>query len=573
MEKITKLRKLFKFFDIDGYIVPKNNNFFGEYVNAFEDNLKYISNFTGSAGFAVILKNKNYMFVDGRYTIQAGIQCGKKYKICTIPKEYPFSIFKNKNFNFGFDPKLHTENSLNKHFGSSVIKLKSVSENLIDLLWKKKKYLNIKPFYLIKDKDAGTKVKNKLAKLIKLIKLNKVNYLFTTASENVAWLLNMRGNDTDYSPLPNSHALIDKNGKINLFCNLKKINKSLKSNLNKKINIYDFNSLPAFILDLFNKKILTDSLTCSVFFKSIIKKNNLILEKSDPIYYLKSLKNNTEIKNTIKTHIYDGVALTKFLFWLKNNFKTRKITEISAQEKLLGFRKKNKSFRFLSFPTISGTGPNSAIIHYKADKKSNRLLKKGDIYLVDSGGQYSYGTTDVTRTLSLGVKNNKIKEIFTRVLKGHIAVASYKLNRNSNGDKIDQAARKFLKDVNLDYPHGTGHGVGYFSNVHEGPQAISRGNKVKFKEGMITSNEPGFYKKNHFGIRIENLVYVKKIKNKLKFQNLTLVPIDKSLIERKLLTFSEKKWLNKYHQRVFNHLKQFMNNFELTQLKQACSNI
>jgi len=331
--------------------------------------------------------------------------------------------------------------------------------------------------------------------------------------------------------------------------------------------------LPNFILNLLNKKILIDSLTCSIFYKSLIKKNNLILEKQDLIYHLKSLKNNTEIKNSIKSHIYDGVALTKFIFWLKNSYKTKKISEISAQEKLLEFRKKNKTFRNLSFPTISGAGPNSAIIHYKADKKSNRLLRKGDVYLVDSGGQYLYGTTDVTRTLSLDVHNHKIKEIFTRVLKGHIAVASYKLNKNSYGDKIDQSARKFLKNVNLDYPHGTGHGVGYFSNVHEGPQAISRGNKVKFKEGMITSNEPGFYKKNHFGIRIENLVYVKKIKNKLKFEDLTLVPIEKTLIEKKLLTSSEKHWLNKYHQRVFSHLKAFMNSFELKQLKQACSNI
>jgi len=573
MEKIIKLRKLFKTFNLDGYIVPKNNNFFGEYVPTSEDNLKYISNFAGSAGFAVILKNKNYMFVDGRYTIQAGIQCGKYFKICTIPKEYPFNIFKNQNLNLGFDPKLHTENSLNRLFGNSFIKIKPINENLIDLLWKRKKDLNIKPFYLIKNKDAGKKIENKLAILVKLIKLNRVDYLFTTASENVAWLLNIRGRDTDYSPLPNSHAVIDKNGKITLFCNLKKINKSIKLKLNNKVKIFDFNLLPNFILNLLNKKILIDSLTCSIFYKSLIKKNNLILEKQDPIYYLKSLKNNTEIKNSIKSHIYDGAALTKFIFWLKNNFKTKKISEISAQEKLLEFRRKNKTFRSLSFPTISGAGPNSAIIHYKADKRSNRLLRKGDVYLVDSGGQYLYGTTDVTRTLSLDVLNHKIKEIFTRVLKGHIAVASYKLNKNSYGDKIDQSARKFLRDINLDYPHGTGHGVGYFSNVHEGPQAISKGNKVKFKKGMITSNEPGYYKKNHFGIRIENLVYVKKIKKRLKFEDLTLVPIDKTLIEKKLLTSFEKNWLNKYHQRVFNCLKTFMNSFELTQLKLACSNI
>jgi len=572
MEKIKKLRKLFKTFNLDGYIIPKNNNFFGEYVPAFEDNLKYISNFTGSAGFAVILKNKNYMFVDGRYNIQAGLQSGAEFQICTIPKEYPFNILKKK-LNLGFDPKLHTENSLNRLFGNAFLKLKPINENLIDILWKRKKNLNIKSFYLIKDKAAGLKAKQKLVKLVKLIKFNEVDFLFTTASENVAWILNIRGEDTSYSPLPNAHTLIDRTGKVLLFCNLKKISKFFRGKIFKNIKIYDFNLLPSFILNLSNKKILADSLTCSIFYKKIIKKNNLILEKQDPIYYLKSLKNKTEIKNSIKSHIYDGAALTKFIFWLKKNFRTKKITEITAQEKLLEFRKKNKSFYDLSFPTISGSGPNSAIIHYKADKKSNRLLRKGDVYLVDSGGQYLYGTTDVTRTLSLDVYNYKIKDIFTRVLKGHIAVASFKLNKNSCGDKIDQSARKFLREVNLDYPHGTGHGVGYFSNVHEGPQAISRGNKVKFKEGMITSNEPGYYKKNHFGIRIENLLYVKKVKDKLQFEDLTLVPIDKTLIDKKLLTLFEKNWLNKYHQRVFNHLKGFMSKLELIQLKQACSDI
>ena len=573
MEKIKELRKLFKKFNLDGYIVPKNNNFFEKYVPVTEDNLKYISNFTGSAGFAIILKKKNFMFVDGRYTTQANIQCGNNYKICTIPKKYPFNIFSGKSLNLGFDPRLHTENSLNMLFKNSFIKLKPISENLIDLIWKRKKDVNIKPFYLINNRDAGAKLEDKLSKLNKVINLNKADYLFTTASENVAWLLNIRGNDNDYSPLPNSHAFINSKKEIVLFCNLKKISKIFQSKLNKKINIRDFDQLPSFISHLSKKKILIDKLTCSIFFKSIIEKNNLIIQKQDPIYLLKSLKNKTEINNSIKSHVYDGAALTKFIFWLKNSFKTKKISEISAQEKLFQFRKKNKSFYSLSFPTISGSGPNGAIIHYKANKKSNRLLKKGDVYLVDSGGQYLYGTTDVTRSLSLDVKSPKIKEIFTRVLKGHIAVASYKLNRNSNGDMIDKVARQSLKSINLDYPHGTGHGVGYFLNVHEGPQGISRGNKVKFEEGMITSNEPGFYKKNYFGIRIENLIYVKKIKNKLKFVDLTLAPIDKSLIDEGLLTNSEKSWLNTYHERVFKNLKRFMNKLELTQLKQACSNI
>ena len=246
---------------------------------------------------------------------------------------------------------------------------------------------------------------------------------------------------------------------------------------------------------------------------------------------------------------------------------------MSAQEKLLEFRKKNKNFKFLSFPTISGSGPNGAIIHYKATKKSNRKLQKGDIYLVDSGGQYSFGTTDVTRTISLGNNNRRIKDIFTRVLKGHITVASFKLNKNTCGDKIDTAARASLKKINLDYAHGTGHGVGYFLNVHEGPHAISKNNKVNFREGMIVSNEPGYYEKGKFGIRIENLVRVKKNNKGYSFDNLTMVPIDKSLIKKNILKKSEVVWLNNYHDNVFKKLKKFMNKNELIELKEACSAI
>jgi len=341
MEKIKKLRKLFNQYNLDGYIVPKNNNFFGEYVSLPEDNLKYISNFTGSAGFAIILRNKNFMFVDGRYTTQANIQSGKNYKIFTIPQSYPFNVFNNKNLNLGFDPKLHTAISLDKLFKNSFIKLKPINENLIDIIWKRKKNSNIKPFYLIKDLDAGEKLKNKLSRLTQQIKLSKADYLFTTASENIAWLLNLRGGDTDYSPLPNSHAFVNKNKEIFLFCNLKKINKSLRLKLNKKIKVYNFDQLPNFIYNLSSQKILIDLLTCSIFYKTLIDKNNSLIEKHDPIYFLKSLKNKTEITNSIKSHIYDGAALTKFIFWLKDGYKTKKISEISAQEKLLKFRKKN----------------------------------------------------------------------------------------------------------------------------------------------------------------------------------------------------------------------------------------
>jgi len=236
---------------------------------------------------------------------------------------------------------------------------------------------------------------------------------------------------------------------------------------------------------------------------------------------------------------------------------------------LLSFRKQNRNFKSLSFPTISGTGPNGAIIHYKATKESNRRLKKGDIYLVDSGGQYNYGTTDVTRTISLYNSNKRIKNIFTRVLKGHIAVASFNLKKDTSGSVIDSEARKYLRQINLDYAHGTGHGVGYYLNVHEGPHAISKRNTVSFKEGMIVSNEPGYYEKNNFGIRIENLIYVKKN----NFENLTMAPLDKSLIDVKILNNKEKNWINNYHKEVHYNLKKYMNQKEILELKNACSAI
>jgi len=304
----------------------------------------------------------------------------------------------------------------------------------------------------------------------------------------------------------------------------------------------------------------------------IIKKNNQLFKKYDSIYSLKSIKNKVEIKNTIKSHILDGAALTRFLFWVKKNFKRKKISELSAEKKLLTFRKQSRHFKYLSFPTISGSGPNGAIVHYKVNKQTNRSLKVGDLYLVDSGGQYKYGTTDVTRTISLDNHQSRIKNIFTRVLKGHIAVANYKITKNTVGSEIDYVARKFLKQINLDYSHGTGHGVGYFLNVHEGPHSITKKNNVKFSEGVIVSNEPGYYEEGKFGIRIENLIRVKK-NNGLQFENLTMAPIDQSLIEKKLLNAGELKWLNAYHKKVFNNLKNYMNKYELIELKKSCSSI
>ena len=564
---IKKLKKLLKRYKIDGYIVPKNDEYFNEYVSPAKDRLKFISNFSGSAGFAVILKNKNYLFVDGRYTIQAKIQSGNNFKIITIPQKFPKDILKKK-LKIAFDPKLHYENQLHFLFGIKNIFLKSIDKNLIDIIWTQKPKDPIKPFFSLSKNNAGQSSEKKTEKVKRSLLKNKVDYLLVTAPENVAWILNIRGYDSAFSPIPNARLLMSNKGNIDLYSHPSKV-KKIKKIFSKKIRFHNENMLKERLNDFWKKNILLDSLSCSIHYRNLLKKRNKIIEKIDPIYSFKSIKNLTEIKNMKRSHIFDGAALTKFLFWLKNNFKNKKITEISAQNKLENFRKMNKTYKFPSFNTISGTGPNSAIIHYRASNKSNRVLKKGDLYLVDSGGQYSFGTTDVTRTISLENKSSSTKEIYTRILKGHIAVSDYKIKKNSIGSDVDKNARKFLKQIKLDYPHGTGHGVGYFLNVHEGPQSFSKNNKVNLKPGMIISNEPGYYKEGHFGIRIENLIYI----NKYKFEELTMAPIEKDLINKKMLNKKEMDWINKYHNKVKKNLLRFMNFKEKVDLLKACSPI
>ena len=564
---IKKLKELLKKYKIDGYIVPKNDEYFNEYVSPSKDRLKFISNFSGSAGFAVILKNKNYLFVDGRYTIQAKIQSEKNFKVITIPQKFPKDVLRKK-LRIGFDPKLHNEKQLQFLFGIKNIVLKNIDKNLIDIIWTKKPKDSIKPFFSLSKKNAGQSLEKKIDKVKHSLLKNRADYLLVTAPENVAWMLNIRGYDSAFSPIPNARLLMSNKGDIDLYSHPKKLEK-IKKIFSKKIRFHSEDRLKKRLNNLWKKNILLDSISCSIHYRNLLEKRNKIIEKIDPIYSFKSIKNLTEIKNMKKSHIFDGAALTKFLFWLKNNFKSKKITEISAENKLENFRKMNKNYKFPSFSTISGAGPNSAIIHYKASKKSNRVLKKGDLYLVDSGGQYSFGTTDVTRTVSLENKSRSIKKIYTRVLKGHIAVSDYKIKKSSTGSEIDKNARKFLKQIKLDYPHGTGHGVGCFLNVHEGPQSFSKNNKINLKSGMIISNEPGYYKEGHFGIRIENLVYI----NKGRFEELTMAPIEKDLINKKMLNKKEVNWINKYHNKVKKNLFRFMSFKEKAYLLKACSPI
>ncbi|MDA9682258.1 aminopeptidase P family protein [Candidatus Pelagibacter sp.] len=548
---IKQIKKFIDANNLDGYIFPKNDNYFTEYSNV--NNLAKITNFTGSAGFALILKNKNYLFVDGRYTFQAKKQSGRSYKILEIPYYWPKSLPNIKNMMIGFDPSLFTISILEKYFGNKT-NLIPICFNFNIKIEKKINYI-----YHLNKQITGESSKIKIKRIKKYLIKNKINYLYISASENVNWLLNIRGKDLPNSPLVNCKMIVSDKGKSFLFINLRKILYLDKKKF-KDIIFCEESKFFQIISNLKNENFCIDKNTCSVFENQILNSRFKILSNIDPIYEFKSIKNSIEIKNTVGAHIEDGVAMTKFLYWFKNNKK--KITEKELEKKLENFRKKSKNYLFPSFDTIAGSGPNGAIIHYKSNNQTNRVIKKNDILLIDSGGQYKWGTTDVTRTTSSGIISNKAKNNFTRVLKGHIAVVTCDIKKNFNGYLIDKLARKPLNEIGLDYGHGTGHGVGFFLNVHEGPQSISKYSKIPIKKGMILSNEPGYYLKNKYGIRIENLIYVRKSDKKLMFENLTYVPIDIDLINFKMLTKKEKNYLFEYHLNVYSKLSQYLNKKE-----------
>lgn len=576
MDKINQLRNILNKQNCDAYIIPKNDEYFGEYVPKNKDRLKFISGFTGSTGLALILKNKSYLFVDGRYTLQAKKEIYKDFKICEIPKIKPYYILKNlnKEITLGFDPKLFTSNTLKNIISNSLIKIKPINNNLIDTIWKNKTKVNNNKFYILEKKYHGESFVNKISKVSKFLKFKDIHYLLTTAVENISWLLNIRGSDASSSPLTNGKILFNKNGKIIFFTNIKKITPQIKKSFGKKVIFIKEELFVDYLRKIKNSKILIDKKTCSFYYEKNIHSSNKLIDIEDPIYLLKAIKNKTEISNAKIAHLFDGIALTKFIFWLKNNYKKTKITEVSAQNKLEKYKKQNKNYLYPSFNTISGFGGNGAIVHYRSNNNTNKEIKGNNLYLLDSGSQYFYGTTDVTRTIAIGNLSSFQKKIYSYVLKSHIAVASYKLKKSTLGKHIDKIARVPLLKLGYNYSHGTGHGVGYFLNVHEGPQGLSPFNNHKILPGMIMSNEPGFYKENNFGIRIENLIYCKKINNNhSKFINLTMVPIDKDCINNKLFNKNEINWINNYHQKIFYILKPFMNNTELKLLTEACSAI
>ena len=550
--KLQKLRKLMQTRNIDVCLINQTDEFQNEFLPTYSQRLQWLTNFSGSAGEAIITMSKAYLFVDGRYTLQAKNEVNKNiYKVYNYTEKTPTEIlksFKFKKINFGMDGNIISVkkfNNLTSEIGKNV-SIKLLKENLVDLIWHDRPKIKKSIIWHHHYKFHGTKVSDKIKSVTKIIKKQQAQYLFVSSNESICWLLNLRSNDLPYTPIFMSRLIISASGECFLFANIKS---SIKFSKQIKIHQIEPKFLTSFLSNtVSSQKIIADPRTLpSNIYQSLKKLKSKIKLIDDSIEILKSQKNNTEIKGVRSAHLRDGVALTKAIFWIKESVMKKGLTELQAVKRIDTNRSKNKHFHSLSFPTIAGSGPNGAIVHYHANKKTNRIIKDTDLFLIDSGGQYLDGTTDVTRTISFNKVSKEQKKMNTLVLKGHIAVATSKFSKSETGKNLNVNARKYLKEHNCNFDHGTGHGVGYFLNVHEGPQSISSVSKVKFLPGMIISNEPGYYKANAYGIRIENLITVRKLGNKYEFENLTLAPIDKKLIEVSLLTTNEISRLNSYH--------------------------
>jgi Xaa-Pro aminopeptidase len=559
MSKIVELlTSKFSRYKIDAYLIPSTDEFLNEYVPEHNRRLKYVTGFSGSAGTVIITKSKSCLLTDGRYTLQAKNQLPQNFEI--VEKISNSKVV--ANLKIGYDPMTISKKNLHifeATLGKTQSSLIPIEENLVDQIWKDRPKASSKQALLLNKKYAGRDAKDKINIISKNLEPSS-DYLLLTNPDSICWLLNIRAHDIPYTPLLLSYLILErKSAKIWLFTDKKKVTHI------KGYTIKDTSEIRQAFKDLIKKKcnIQCDETRTPIWFFQYGK--DQIVNKPDPCALAKAVKNKTEIEGIIDAHLKDGVALTKFLYWLDHAIAKQKICEISGSEKLLELRKEQKLFQYPSFESISAYGKNGAIIHYAPTLKTNQKIAKTNLYLIDSGGQYLNGTTDVTRTVILGKATSEHKKYFTLVLKSHIALASQKFPHSSSGYQLDSIARQHLWNHGLDYPHGTGHGVGHFLSVHEGPQNVGRnGSFTNLEENMIISIEPGFYKANKFGIRIENLYCIKQSKNKnfLEFQYLTLVPIALNLVDMKVLSPSEKKWLKEYNSTVYKKLAKYLKDGE-----------
>ena len=572
----------------DGYILPSTDEYLNEFVPVQNRRLEWVTGFTGSNGLLLLVNNDSIFFTDGRYTSQARKELGKEIKVLDISVTSIFKWIKlninNKNLKLLIDSKINSFSfieKLKRIVKETNNKIFIKTENFIDKFWVNRPLQKKKPIYFIPNKFSGFSYKEKIKKIKS--KVNDFDFLFLTSPESIAWLLNMRGSDLDYTPTVFCRLLIDRNDNPRLFIDKDKIPKKEMQVLEKKMHIkvcYEYELEDQIKKDIENKVIFLEKNSSYYFYSLLRRRKARIIFNEDPCKLEKAIKNNSEIQASINCHKEDGLALVKFFYWIeKRNFRKENFNEIDAVNKLESFRKQSKSYISHSFPTISAFGKNASIIHYTPKESKKVKFKEGELFLCDSGAQYIFGTTDVTRTILIGNKSKKIKEFkdhYTRVLIGNVNLSKLKFPINTSGAQIDSIARESLWSIGKDYMHGTGHGVGSFLSVHEGPQSISKSlNNVTLKPGMILSIEPGYYKENKFGIRLENLALIKnsKYKNFLEFEILTLFPFQRKLINTDMLNFEQRKWINDYHNKVYKKLSTCLDSDIKKWLKKNTSHI
>lgn len=567
-EKLMFLRAELKKQDIQAFLIPRGDEHMGEYVAPHSERLAWLTGFTGSAGFAIVTEKKAALFVDGRYSLQVKKEADAAlydFEDLSTPSIIAW-IQKNVSpkSKIGFDPWLHTKQEI-KTYEENCADLQfhfvSLQKNSIDLIWADQPLPPLAPVKIQDLSHAGVKGGDKREAIAKALQQKNADYAFLTLPDSIAWLLNIRGNDVPHVPISLSFALIDKTGKLCLFIEAQKISADIKKHLGNEVYFAEKTEIEKHFLGLGGKKVLLDKQTAPIWCDTILRESGAqILYGEDPCLLPKAQKNAIELKGIRSAHIRDGAAVTKFLAWVSKAPYSEDVTELSAQDKLLSFRLEDPMFQDSSFNTISGAGPNGAIVHYKSTPETNRPIKPDMIYLVDSGAQYLDGTTDITRTIAIGKPSEIQKRHYTLVLKGHIALGRSKFPIGTTGSQLDAIARYALWQDGLDYNHGTGHGVGCYLSVHEGPQRIAKAyNPIALRPGMVLSNEPGYYKTNEYGIRIENLIAVQETKkttefDMLCFETLTFAPFDQNLIDVTLLSPDELNWINEYHQEVRSKL-------------------
>ena len=592
-DRLQALREQLKRDRLDGFVVPLTDEHMSEYVGSYAQRLAWLTGFEGSAGAAVVLPEQAAIFVDGRYTLQVRSQVSADaWSYQSVPETSIAAWLKEQapeGARIGYDPWLHTRDwvtAAREALSSRGAELVAVPRNPIDAIWTDRPEASNAKLVVQPDRYAGKSAAEKRTEIGDWLANQGADAAVLSALDSIAWAFNVRGQDVTHTPVALAYALVHADGTSDLFVAGEKIDAEVRQHLGNGVRLHERSDFEGALSELEGKTVVVDpERAVAAIFDALERAGANVVAMRDPTILPKAIKNSVEIAGHAAAQARDGAVIARFLHWIDEQAPGGQVDELIASDKLEALRRENPELRDLSFDSISGAGPNGAIVHYRSSEKTNRKLDPGTLYLIDSGGQYVDGTTDITRTVPVGEPTAEMRDRFTRVLQGHIAIATARFPKGTRGSQLDSFARRPLWDAGLDYAHGTGHGVGSFLSVHEGPQRISpagsaqSGGDEPLAAGMILSNEPGYYKTGEYGIRIENLVLVVERavegaeKDMLGFETLTFAPIDRRLVDAQMLSSAELAWLNAYHTEVLERIGPTLGGDDREWLEAACAPI